>query len=357
MRVKPSIGTQLCLTIAALWCSCIMPVLAVSPLAATPVVLHPGANSSELEIQRALDQLPAAGGTVVLPPGVYQIHRPVFLNRNGVTLSGSGDLTVLRLADQADCPVVVLGSTLGHPAQILHDLRLSDLVIDGNRTHQLIEQWRDPMNTSGIQNNGIMIQAVSNSVVERVVAAHCRSGGLVTANGTRNLTVTDFTSFDNQFDGLACYKTENSVFTKLDLHDNQCAGISLDLDFDHNVISDSTLTGNDLGIFMRESRDNRFRNLNIAQSRHDGVFLAQWGTFAPATGWRLIPQTECTDNRFSELKIHACAGVAFCVHDPACVNNVVEDGFFSGNLNDRSIQGGAGASQNHGSLTAKSPVE
>jgi parallel beta-helix repeat protein len=355
MRVKPSILTKLSLTLGALFCSCIMPVSAVATPAGTPMILHPGGNASEVEIQRALDQLPAGGGTVILPPGIYEIHHPVILNRNGMTLSGSGDRTILRLADQADCPVVVLGSTLGHPKQILHDLRLSDLVIDGNRTHQLYEQWRDPLNTSGIQNNGIMIQAVSNSIVERVVAAHCRSGGLVTANRTRNLTVRDFTSFDNQFDGLACYETENSVFTKLDLHDNQCAGISLDLDFNHNVISDSTLTSNDLGIFMRESRGNQFRNLTIGQSRHDGVFLAQWGTFAPATGWRLIPQTECADNRFSELKIHACAGVAFCVHDPACVNNVVEDGIFSGNLNDTAIRAGNG--QNRSSSTAKSLVE
>jgi hypothetical protein len=217
---------------------------------------------------------------------------------------------------------------------------LADLAIDGNRGHQRVEQWADPGNTSGIQNNGIMIQSVRRVTVERVVAAHCRSGGLVTANGTRGLTVSEFTAYDNQFDGLACYCTEESVFTKLNLHDNQAAGISLDWDFDHNLISDTTLAGNDLGIFMRRSRDNEFRHVVISQSRHDGVFMAQWGRSA-ATGWQPIPLTECAGNRFDGLDIHGCAGVAFRVNDAGCVNNVIEDAVFAGNVNGGLVEPGA----------------
>jgi parallel beta-helix repeat protein len=296
--------------------------------------------------------LPLTGGTVVLDPGIYEIHRPLFLNRSGLALKGSGEGTVLHLADRANCPVIVMGSTEGKAPQIIHNLTVADLAIDGNRRHQLMEEWMDPLNTSGIENNGIIIQAVSNSVVENVLAAHCRSGGLVTANGDRNLTVSGFTSYDNQFDGLACYKTENSVFTKLNLHDNQCAGISLDLDFNHNLISDSQLDGNDLGIFMRDSYYNQFLNLSINQSRHDGIFIAQW-VRSHAKGWEYIPQTECADNKFDGLKIHDCAGVAFCVHDPLCVNNVVLDGIFTGNLNDGLANAAAQLNHRPGLLAAK----
>jgi hypothetical protein len=305
------------------------------------VLLHPANQFSDLEIQRALDQLPAEGGVVLLAPGLYAIHRPLCLNRNGLTLRGSGGATVLRLADQADCPVVILGPTVGNPARGVRDLCLADLVIDGNRSHQMREQWEDPANTSGIQNNGVMIQDVSNSVVEAVVAAHCRSGGLVTANGTRRLTVSGFTAFDNQFDGLACYRTEDSVFTNLYLHDNQAAGISLDLDFNHNLISDSTLSGNDLGIFMRCSCDNQFRGVTISQSRHDGVFMAQWDWNA-RIGGRPQPQTQCEGNHFAGLRIYNCGGEAFRVHDAACINNVIEDGIFSGNREGGLAPAGAG---------------
>jgi polygalacturonase len=298
--------------------------------AGTITVLPPPAGSGYRVIQQALDRLPAAGGTVVLAPGVYEIDRPLRLDRNGLALRGDGEATVLRLADQADCPVVILGPVKWQATAVVHDLSLADLVIDGNRSHQLMEGWVNPANNSGIQNNGVMIQSASNVTVSEVVAAHCRSGGLVTANGVRHLTVSDFTAYDNQYDGLACYETEDSVFTRLDLHDNRAAGISLDLDFDHNVISDATLAGNDLGIFMRQSSNNQFSNVVISQSRHDGVFMAQWVRLT-ASGWVPTPQTECADNHFDGLDVHECAGVAFRVNDAGCVRNVIEDAQFTDN--------------------------
>jgi len=340
MRTKQTVNARIVIAVCVLLLSGLAPVLGVSMTPGATVELTPATAPGDPQIQLALDQLPATGGTVLLDPGVYQIRHPLYLHRNGMSLRGSGDATVLHLADRADCPVLILGYMEHAPAQAIQDLHVSDLVIDGNRSHQLMEQWQDPRNTSGIENNGLMIQGVSNSTVERVVAAHCRSGGLVTANGTRNLTVSEFTAFDSQFDGLACYKTENSVFTKLNLHDNQCAGISLDLDFNHNLVSDSTITGNDLGIFMRDSFKNQFLNLSITQSRHDGVFIAQWVRSQPK-GWAYIPETQCADNQFDGLKIQDCAGMAFCVHDATCVNNVVHDGIFSGNLHDQLVQMGA----------------
>ena len=91
-------------------------------------------------------------------------------------------------------------------------LCVSDLFIDGNRAHQQRELWRLHGEGSEIRNNGITVQRVSDSVVENVTCAWCRSGGLVTTRGVRRLTVRDLTAFDNEFDGLACYQTEDSRF-------------------------------------------------------------------------------------------------------------------------------------------------
>lgn len=288
-------------------------------------------NATDVEIQQALDRLPDSGGEVVLPPGNFKIQQPVQLRRDRQTLRGTGAATVLRLADQANCPVIILGSTELNPTNITRQLRLADLVIDGNRRNQHIEEWRAARNLSGIQNNGVIVQSVSNAVIERVVTAHCRSGGIVTAVNVRRLTVRDFTAFDNEFDGLACYRTEDCVFTKMNLHDNQSAGISLDNDFHYNLISDSTLAGNDLGIFMRHSCSNQFRNLLIRQSRHDGVFIAQSGRDTPS-GWQFIPESACIGNQFVACKIQNCASAAFRVNDAACVSNVIQDGAFVGNI-------------------------
>lgn len=304
-----------------------------APPAAPPrlvAVYSVSSQATDTEIQQALDRLPAMGGEVVLPPGDFVIRQPIHLNRDRLTLRGSGAASVLRLANQANCPVIILGSTERNPTNVFSGLRLADLVIDGNRQNQHVEAWLDARNASGIQNNGVIVQSVSNAVIERIVAAHCRSGGLVTAVNVRRLTVRDYTAFDNEFDGLACYHTEDCVFTKMDLHNNQSAGISLDDDFHHNLISDSTLTANDLGIFMRHSCSNRFENLTIRRSLHDGVFIAQSGADTP-TGWHFTPGTACIGNHFIGCDIRNCASAAFRVNDAACVGNTIQGGVFQGN--------------------------
>ena len=140
----------------------------------------------------------------------------------------------------------------------------------------------------------------------------------------------DYTAFDNQYDGLACYLTEDSHFSQLFLHDNLAAGISLDLDFDHNTIDGAVLTGNDLGIFMRQSKNNIFAGLKIQKCRHHGVFMAQT-VAATRSGWELSPGTACTGNSFDNLSIIGCGGKAFLVNNDSCTNNVISGGQFCDN--------------------------
>jgi hypothetical protein len=204
------------------------------------------------------------------------------------------------------------------------------LLIDGNRKNQQKEVWRFVSGSGGLYNNGVDIWGVEGATVEHVVCCHCRSGGLVASAVTRGLTVRDYTAFDNQYDGLACYLTEESHFSQLFLHDNLAAGISLDLDFDHNTIDGALLTGNDLGVFMRQSKHNVFAGVTIQKCRHHGVFMAQAVT-ATRTGWRLSPGTECTGNSFDKLSISGCGGKAFVVNNDSCTNNVISNGEFCDN--------------------------
>jgi len=287
-------------------------------------------NATGEQIQKALDSFGSAGGEVVLPAGTYILRTPIVLKRDHLSLRGSGMDTILRLADDANCPVVVLGVPESPSARPVEDLHLSHLFIDGNRKHQQVELWKKLSDGSIINNNGVEVRNVRDTIVEGVVCAHCRSGGLVTSAFNKRLTVRNLTSFDNQFDGMACYLTEESHFSQLNLHDNLCAGISLDLSFNGNTISDCVLTNNDLGIFMRQSCGNSFTNLTIRHSRHHGVFMAQTGA-ASNTGWKLEPGTECAGNDFSDLTISNSGGKAFVVNDPSCTNNVLNQCRFEDN--------------------------
>ena len=298
------------------------------------------AGSGSAEIQQALDRL-SEGGEIVLAPGTYVVRQPLVLQHDRQTLRGSGPTTVLYLADEANCPVVILGTPADTPRRATAHVRLADLTVDGNRHHQRSEFWQDARGCNEIRNNGVTVWKTSDALVEQVICCRCRSGGLVSGKGTRRLTVRDFTAFDNQFDGLACYETEASVFKGLCLHDNLAAGISLDLAFRHNVITNAVLTGNDLGIFMRESRDNVFQALTIRQSRNHGVFMAQ-SVIQTREGWRLSPHTECTNNNFSDLLISECRGKAFLVHNASCTNNLISDAQFLGNAQGGLAQADAG---------------
>jgi len=291
-------------------------------IAAEPVIVTLPAGTTSAEIQQALDTLPESGGEVVLPPGVFKVCQPIVLQRDHQTLRGSGETTVLRLTDGANCPVVIMGEPVNNPQQMVQDLHLSDLFIDGNRYHQQRELWRLSGDGSEIRNNGITVQNVSDSTVERVICARCRSGGLVTTLGVRRLTVRELTAFDNEFDGLACYETENCLFTELNLHDNLGAGISLDLAFNGNVISNAVLVANDLGIFMRESCYNRFYNISIRNSHHYGVFMAHAEQLTGRV-WRPVPGTECVHNAFTNLIASNCGSAAFRVNNTTCTNNII----------------------------------
>jgi hypothetical protein len=295
--------------------------------AAKPAVVMLRAGATGADIQRALDLLPNAGGEVFLSAGLFEVSQPVVLQRDNQTLWGAGPATVLRLADNADCPVVIMGEPVNQPRRIVRHLLVGGLTIDGNRFHQPSELWQLTDEASEIRNNGITIQGVGDSAVINVTSAHCRSGGIVTTLGVRRLTVRNIEAFDNEFDGLACYLTSDSRFENLNLHDNCSAGISLDLDFNHNRISNAVLAANDLGIFMRASRDNRFQSVSIRHSRHFGVFIAQADIETPR-GWRPVAHTECRDNLFTNLRAADCGDAVFHVNDPTCTNNVVAPGAF-----------------------------
>jgi len=327
---------------AAVVCLSSFPVMVISATptpAGEPAVLKLPAGVTGTEIQRALDALPASGGEVVLPAGTIEICQPVILSRDHQTLRGAGAATILHLADDANCPVILLGEPLNTPTRTIRHLKVTGFFIDGNRAHQQRELWRLTGEGSEVRNNGITVQNVSDSTVENVTCARCRSGGLVTTRDVRRLTVRNLTAFDNEFDGLACYQTEDCLFTGLSLHDNPGAGISLDLAFNHNVVSNADLAANDLGVFMRASRDNQFYNVSIESSRHYGVFMAHAEQQTPR-GWEPVPRTECAENSFTNLAARDCGGAAFRINNPSCTNNVIVRARFDDNL-----QGGLSLAQ------------
>jgi hypothetical protein len=274
-------------------------------------------------IQAAIDGLPAGGGAVLVRPGTYTCGAPIVIDRDRVTLRGSGRSTVLKLGAHVNRPVIVLGQTIETPTTTRSDIEVSDLSIDGNRALQDHECSTGPCGVGGyLRNNGLSLRRVADVLVQNVSVTGARSGGLVVEKVSRRVTVRDLSVTDSFFDGLAGYETEDSTFTGLSLYGNDGSGLSFDLRFDHNIVSDSVIAGNgDNGVFMRDSRDNMFAELEIRDSANHGLFLAQVDadTSKPASG-----------NTFVGMVVSGSANFAMRVNDPSCVDYLVVGSQFIG---------------------------
>ncbi|MFC3115695.1 right-handed parallel beta-helix repeat-containing protein [Cellvibrio fontiphilus] len=294
-------------------------------------------------IQKAIYQLPPEGGEVSLLPGTYSCSAPIIMDRHNVTLRGTGPATLLRLADKANAPVIIMGMAEGIPSRTTRYIKVRDLMIDGNRANQLSECMGGPCSMEfPLRNNGISIRRCEDCAVQSVTVFGAMSGGLVTELGCRRLNIRDYTSFDNEFDGLAGYETEDSTFTGIHLYGNKAAGISTDIKFNNNKFYDVTISNNGtVGIFMRDSLDNAFTNMHIRDNIQHGVFLAQVNTDA-ATG--------ATGNTFTSVVISQSGGVGFLANDASCVNNMLVGAQFVNNRHGCIGEAASGLVENIGAI-------
>ncbi|MDO8342697.1 MAG: right-handed parallel beta-helix repeat-containing protein [Cellvibrio sp.] len=294
-------------------------------------------------IQKAIHKLTPEGGELLLLPGTYTCTHPIIIDKNHVTLRGAGPATVLRLADKANAPVIIMGLAEGIPSRSTHHVRVIDLMIDGNRANQLSECMGGPCSIEfPLRNNGISIRRCVDCVVQSVTVYGAMSGGLVTELGCRRLTIRDYTSYDNEFDGLAGYETEDSTFSGIHLYGNKAAGISTDIKFNNNKFYDVTIADNKtVGIFMRDSLDNSFTNLHIRDSVQHGIFLAQVNTDA---------DTAATGNTFTSVVIAGSGGVGFLANDASCINNMMVGAQFINNKRGCIGEAASGLVENIGAI-------
>lgn len=295
------------------------------------------------DIQKSLDKLPDIGGEVFVPAGTYICKSPIVMDRHNLVLRGEGSATVLRLDDGINAPVLVMGRTENVPQQATKHIKVVNLMIDGNRENQTQEcMGGECSDQFPLRNNGISIRRCVDCSVESVVVHSAISGGLVTELGCRRLTIRDYTSYNNEFDGLAGYETEDSTFSGINLYGNKAAGISTDIKFNNNKFYDVTITDNkSVGIFMRDSLDNSFTNLHIRNNEQHGIFLAQVNS---------DPETAATGNTFTSVVIANSGGAGIQANDKSCVNNMIVGAQYINNKNGCVGEASSGLVENVGAI-------
>ena len=289
--------------------------MASAPTAPRPTVALPAGD--DLAIAGAIASLPAGGGIVELGSGTFPVKHPIIIDRDGVELRGHGPDTILLLAARANCPVVVIGSSSTPTQRIVRQVTVRDLLIDGNRDAQQFECFQGICDDRSLRNNGITIRGAESILVENVVTRRARSGGVVLEKVCRQVRIAGLESYDNAYDGLAAYETEDSGFTRLNLHHNQSAGISIDWRFNRNLVTDSTLSENgSQGIFMRDSIGNVFERVTLQANGEQGIFMAET---------RTIPGSACRYNKFRMVTITHNRTQGIRINDASCTVNTLEN--------------------------------
>ena len=222
-------------------------------------------------IQDAIDSLPSAGGSVFVRSGTYVLSQGIHINRSNITLSGERG-TLIQLGNGVNQPVVLIGSDAETPAVSIDNIEVADLEIDGNKDFQTSET--DPQR-SWIRNNGIDVRMVNDLWVSGVVVRGARSGGVVVSWNSSRISISDSSFTDNYFDGIALYTSRDIHVSTFMTYSNSAAGLSLDNQLNNVIFSDGQVRNNgDVGIFVRDSSDLMFSNLEIAGNNADGCFMS-----------------------------------------------------------------------------------
>ena len=287
--------------------------------------------------------MPPSGGVVRVLEGTYNCSSPIIIEKSNVLLKGEGTgSSVIRLADHVHAPLFIIGSpetVEGKDGKFItpfrvHNVSVEGLTFDGNKkNHDPKKECGEfPCGTSAtsIRNNSITIRGASNVHLNNIESHDSISGGLVTEKNSDHLRIENFHSHHNFFDGYGGYETTMSQFVNVSLHDNNAAGISVDIRFnDNHFIGGSIENKKCVGIYARDSKRNLFEKMRVSGNKNYGAYLS-----TPETG-----DPQCAeDNTFRDVEFTNSAKMGVVASAPCKRNRITGFSRIGGNPG-RNVEG------------------
>jgi parallel beta-helix repeat protein len=224
------------------------------------------------DVQRAVDRLPADGRavTVCLGPGTFRLRRFLALRRDRLTVRGAGRATVLRLADGAGTPVVVIGDHARRvPRRPVSGVALEDLRITGGGARGREHCRALPYLT----NSAVVVRAVRRVALRRLAVTRCRSACILTEHDSRHVTIEDADVGDAMWDGISLNRTAKARITGNRIHDNHAAGITIE-HLEDSLIADNVVVRNRThGIYLSDAYGNRIRGNRLEDNVLSGIYV------------------------------------------------------------------------------------
>jgi len=244
--------------------------------------------NDHVEIQAALDALPATGGEVMLLDGTYNIEVSLVLD-SYQTLRGQGRNTILT-SNTAD---LIFLSAVGGAGTELTEIVIADLQIDGG--------------AGGVSDCGIYFEYVDYSFIQNVFLRRHASGtgsyrtGIYLLNSDFN-TIIGNTCLDNDWEGIWLDSSNNNVITGNISQGNGEYGIWLDIS-NNNVISGNISRGSvEHGAWLGTSNNNVITGNIFQGSGKIGIYLFH-GRGNSILGNTCIENSQRADNTHDNIEI------------------------------------------------------
>ena len=284
----------------------------------TGPTLFVGANQKYRDIKSAIADLPAAGGTIRVLGGTYEIAESIQVPSNTALIGEGPERTKLRLASKVFAHVI----TNANHQKGDRDILIKDLAIIGNLDSGGFPPRGKP--TQGNDNcRGVFFEHVKNAKVEGCFITETGTNSFLASASDRIAVVGNTEKFCfhclNFTNCTNCIVARNKTIRKwsgespyfnntsrCEVYDNYVEGVGMDgmaLDFNssHNVVHDNTIVGSALSgiVIQRGSHHNRIerntikgngRYKNNPTGRLDGIFLSS------ASNNQII-ENECVDDQ------------------------------------------------------------
>jgi type II secretory pathway pseudopilin PulG len=188
-------------------------------------------------IQAALDALPAEGGIVRLPPGLFEITRPLVITRSDVLLQGSGTASHIKNLNQAGEPALVIEHPDGEKVKAddkLWRVMLSNFRITGNEKSGdgieavlVNEIFIQGVTVSNHGRNGITLdRCYEDPRVNDCLITYNRETGL-SLPGCHDIVVCG-NQFEENHDAVHCFDGYNLCFTGNCIDDHLGDGVVIE---------------------------------------------------------------------------------------------------------------------------------
>ncbi len=242
------------------------------------------------DLQAAIDGLPAQQrATLCLQSGHYELAGLLAIRRDGITLRGTGTDTVLQLRDGVQQPLLVIGDYANEvPSAPIRNVVVENLHLIGNHAaHEFMPEH------PYLSNSAVVVRGGHDVDLRQLVVERCRSACLLSERDTQGLAITDSDVSGATWDGVSFNRSSHVTMSGNHVHDNAAAGITTEHLEDSDIRDNVFERNGSQGLYLSDSRGNRFVGNRFVGNTRAGVFLTC------SIRYR-TPEVLCWDNSMSQ---------------------------------------------------------